>query len=101
MREIADTVSHRAILIGMVFFTSGVIIGSIWANRAWGSYWSWDPKETTALATWVIFASWLFAKNVFKSGGKFLAVLSVAGFCAMMITWFGSSWFFSSLHQYK
>lgn len=96
-----DKISQRAVVLGMIFFSYGIIIGSVWAKQAWGSYWSWDPKETAALISWFIYAIWLLTRFVFGWKGKRSAWLSITGFCAIIFTWFGVNIFIDSLHSYK
>jgi len=76
-----------------------LILGSIWANIAWGSYWSWDPKETAALVTWLIYAGYLFTRFVFKWRDSCSAWFLVIGFLAVLVTFFGN-YFFGGLHSY-
>lgn len=99
--EVYDVISQRAVIIGMLFFSAGIIIGSVWAKKAWGNYWSWDPKETAALISWVIYAGWLCTRLFFSWKGKRSAWLSIAGFCGILFTWFGVNVFFAGLHNYK
>lgn len=96
-----DIILQKSVIFGFGFFTVGIITGSIWANQAWGSYWSWDAKETAALVTWIIYAIWLFTRFVFGWRGKRSAWLSIAGFCAVIFTWFGVNTFMSSLHSHR
>ena len=95
-----DIISYKMIAFGFLFLTVGVITGSVWANSAWGTYWSWDPKETWSLITWFIYAIYLHAR--LKKGWKArrAAWLSVAGFLAMLFTYFGVNYLLSGLHSY-
>lgn len=99
--EAYKAVSCRAVIFGLIFFSLGIIIGSLWAKEAWGSYWSWDPKETAALIPWLIYVLWLCARSVFRWKEKYSAWLTIAGFCAMLFTWLGVNYFLQGLHSYK
>ena len=98
-QEILDELSYQMILVGFLFLTVGIITGAVWANSAWGSYWSWDPKETWSLVTWLIYAALLHAKLMRGWSGTKIAWLSIIGFAAVMFTYFGVN-FLSGLHSY-
>jgi cytochrome c-type biogenesis protein CcsB len=85
--DIMDTLGYRALTIGWPLFTLGMITGSIWANSAWGTYWHWDPKETWSLITWVIYLALLHLRTIGWRGRK-MAVLSIAGFVFVLISFF-------------
>ena len=96
-----DVISYRAIIIGFPIFTIGALIfGAIWAKYAWGDYWSWDPKETWALITWVVYALYLHVRIVHGWKGKVAAWISITGFLATMFTLFGVNYLLSGLHSY-
>ncbi|MFC1693101.1 c-type cytochrome biogenesis protein CcsB [Candidatus Latescibacterota bacterium] len=96
-----DTISYRAIAIGFPVFTMGALIfGAIWAKYAWGDYWSWDPKETWALITWLVYALYLHARIMHGWKGKGAAWVSIIGFLATMFTLFGVNYLLSGLHSY-
>ena len=95
-----DDISHKIITFGFLFLTLGIISGSIWANSAWGTYWSWDPKETWSLITWVIYAIYLHARLRRGWKGRKAAWLSVIGFIAMLFTYFGVNYLLAGLHSY-
>ena len=96
-----DVISYRAIIIGFPIFTIGALIfGAIWAKYAWGDYWSWDPKETWALITWVVYALYLHVRIVHGWKGKVAAWISIIGFLATMFTLFGVNYLLSGLHSY-
>jgi len=95
-----DTIAYKMIAFGFLFLTLGIISGSVWANNAWGSYWSWDPKETWSLITWFIYAIYLHIRVKRGWRGKASAWLSVTGFSAMLFTYFGVNFLLSGLHSY-
>jgi cytochrome c-type biogenesis protein CcsB len=85
--DIMDTLAYRALTFGWPLFTLGMVTGSIWANSAWGTYWSWDPKETWSLITWVIYLIFLHLRTIGWRGRK-MAVLSVAGFIFVLVSFY-------------
>ncbi len=95
-----DNISHRIIAFGFLFLTLGIISGSVWANSAWGTYWTWDPKETWSLITWVIYAIYLHSRLKRGWKGKKAAWLSVIGFMAVLFTYFGVTYLLTGLHSY-
>jgi len=95
-----DTVSYKIIAFGFLFLTMGIITGAVWANSAWGTYWSWDPKETWSLITWFIYAIYLHTRLVKGWKGQKAAWLAVIGFLAMLFTYFGVNYLLSGLHSY-
>ncbi|MEK6715015.1 MAG: cytochrome c biogenesis protein [Candidatus Omnitrophota bacterium] len=98
--ENLDSISYKMIALGFLFLALGIISGAVWANSAWGTYWSWDPKETWSLITWFVYAIYLHVR--FRKGwrGKRAAWLSVLGFLAMLFTYFGVNYLLSGLHSY-
>lgn len=95
-----DIVSYKLIAFGFLFLTLGIITGAVWANSAWGTYWSWDPKETWSLITWFIYAIYLHTRLRKGWKGKRAAWVSVIGFLAMLFTYFGVNYLLSGLHSY-
>ena len=95
-----DNWSYRIIGLGFPFLTIGIIAGGVWANEAWGSYWSWDPKETWALITWIIFATYLHARITKGWEGKKTAVLGSVGFFVIWICYLGVNFLGKGLHSY-
>lgn len=95
-----DNWSYRIIGLGFPFLTIGIISGGVWANEAWGSYWSWDPKETWALITWLIFATYLHARITKGWGGKKTAILGGLGFFVIWICYLGVNFLGKGLHSY-
>ena len=95
-----DAISHKIIAFGFLFLALGIITGAVWANSAWGSYWSWDPKETWSLITWFIYAIYLHTRFTKGWKEKKAAWLAVIGFLAMLFTYFGVNYLLSGLHSY-
>jgi cytochrome c-type biogenesis protein CcsB len=95
-----DDINYKMVTIGFSLLTLGIVTGAIWANYAWGSYWSWDPKETSSLVTWLIYTAFLHARYTYAWQGKKAAILSAAGFCAVIFTYFGVNFFLPGLHSY-
>jgi len=95
-----DAISYKMIAFGFLFLTLGVISGAVWANSAWGTYWSWDPKETWSLITWFIYAIYLHTRLRKGWKGKKAAWVSTLGFLAMLFTYFGVNYLLSGLHSY-
>jgi cytochrome c-type biogenesis protein CcsB len=97
---VLDEINYKSIVIGFPMLSLGIITGAAWANYAWGSYWSWDPKETWSLITWFIYAAFLHARITRDWRGKKAAILSVVGFAAVLFTYFGVNYLISGLHSY-
>ena len=95
-----DNWSYRIIGLGFPFLTIGIIAGGVWANEAWGSYWSWDPKETWALITWIVFATYLHARIAKGWEGKKAALLGSIGFFVIWICYLGVNFLGKGLHSY-
>jgi cytochrome c-type biogenesis protein CcsB len=95
-----DEINYKAIAIGFPLLTLGIITGAAWASYAWGSYWSWDPKETWSLITWFIYAAFLHARFTHEWRGRKTALLSIVGFGAVIFTYFGVNFLLSGLHSY-
>ncbi len=96
-----DRITVTAIGIGYPVFTAGALVfGAIWAETAWGAWWSWDPKETWALITWLIYTAYLHTRLVKGLRGRVSAVLAIAGFAATVFTFFGVNYLLSGLHSY-
>ena len=95
-----DNWSYRIIGLGFTFLTIGIIAGGVWANEAWGSYWSWDPKETWALITWLVFATYLHARITKGWEGKKTAILGGLGFFVIWICYLGVNFLGKGLHSY-
>jgi cytochrome c-type biogenesis protein CcsB len=95
-----DNWSYRIIGLGFPFLTIGIISGGVWANEAWGSYWSWDPKETWALITWLVFAAYLHARITKGWQGQKTASLGSLGFFVIWICYLGVNFLGKGLHSY-
>jgi cytochrome c-type biogenesis protein CcsB len=98
--ESIDNWSYRTIGLGFPFLTIGIIAGAVWANEAWGSYWSWDPKETWALITWLVFAAYIHARLTQGWIGKKAAILGSIGFFVVWICYLGVNFLGQGLHSY-
>ncbi len=98
--KVLDEVAYRAVIIGFPIFATMIILGSWWASIAWSRYWGWDPKETAALVTWLVYAVYLHARNQKAWAGRPAALLLVVGFGMVLVTYSGSLWF-SGLHAYS
>jgi cytochrome c-type biogenesis protein CcsB len=99
--KVLDEVAYRAVIIGFPIFATLIILGSWWASIAWGRYWGWDPKETAALVTWLIYAVYLHARSQRGWAGRPAALILVIGFVAVMFTYLGGNLFFGGLHSYS
>jgi ABC-type transport system involved in cytochrome c biogenesis permease subunit len=96
-----DALAYRAVAVGFPLFTlGGLVFGMVWAYRAWGSYWSWDPKEVWSLITWFVFALYLHTRIVMGWKGRRSAWIAVAGFLAALFTYFGVNYLLAGLHSY-
>ena len=98
--RVLDEVAYRAVIVGFTIFATMIILGSWWASIAWSRYWGWDPKETSALVTWLTYAVYLHARNQRAWAGRPAALLLVVGFVMVLVTYSGSLWF-SGLHAYS
>jgi len=98
--KVLDDLNYKAIMIGFPLLTLGIITGAAWANYAWGTYWSWDPKETWSLIVWFVYAAFLHARITRGWVGRRAAILSVVGFAATIFCYLGVNLFLSGLHSY-
>ena len=98
--RVLDEVAYRSVIFGFPIFATMIILGSWWASIAWSRYWGWDPKETSALVTWLVYAVYLHARNQRSWAGRRAALLLVVGFGMVLVTYSGSLWF-SGLHAYS
>lgn len=100
-RSSLDRLMYTTIMIGYPIFTVGALVfGAIWAEYAWGSYWTWDPKETWALITWLVYTAFLHTRLIMKLKGTVSATLSIAGFLFTVFTFAGVNYLLSGLHSY-
>ncbi|MCF8124713.1 MAG: c-type cytochrome biogenesis protein CcsB, partial [Desulfotignum sp.] len=98
--ELIDELTYQMVVFGFLFLTIGIITGAVWANSAWGKYWSWDPKETWSLITWFVYAIFMHLRLMRGWQGRNLALVSIAGFMAVLFTYFGVNFLLSGLHSY-
>ncbi len=98
--KVLDEVAYRSVIFGFPIFATMIILGSWWASIAWSRYWGWDPKETAALVTWLIYAVYLHARNQRSWAGRPAALLLVVAFGMVLVTYSGSLWF-NGLHAYS
>ena len=98
--RVIDDLTHRTIVFGFLWLSAGIITGAVWANEAWGTYWSWDPKETWSISTWFLYAATLHARFTRGWSGRRIAWLAIAGFFAVFFTYFGVNFLLSGLHSY-
>jgi len=98
--RVLDELNYKAIMVGFPLLTLGIITGAAWANYAWGTYWSWDPKETWSLIVWFIYAAFLHARFTKGWVGKRAAWLSIIGFAATIFCYLGVNLLLSGLHSY-
>ncbi len=95
-----DELIYKTILFGFFWLTVGIITGAVWAEQAWGSYWSWDPKETWSLITWFVYATAIHARLMRGWSGTKIALFSIIGFVSVLFTYFGVNFLLSGLHSY-
>jgi cytochrome c-type biogenesis protein CcsB len=100
LADTLDNISYRMIGLGFPLLTIGIIAGAVWANEAWGSYWSWDPKETWALITWLVFAAYLHARITKGWQGRRPAILAATGFLVVWVCYLGVNLLGKGLHSY-
>lgn len=98
--KVIDDITHKTMVFGFLWLSVGIITGAIWANSAWGTYWSWDPKETWSLITWFFYAITLHARYTRGWGGTRIAWLAIAGFVSVIFTYYGVNFLLSGLHSY-
>ncbi len=96
---VLDEIGYKAVLLGFPMMALVIILGALWADIAWGSYWSWDPKETASLVTWLIYGGYLHARVLRGWRGTRSAILLILGFAATLFTYYGNL-FFGGLHSY-
>lgn len=99
--EMLDRIIYRAVALGFLFLTLCMVTGAIWAKKAWGTYWNWDPKETWSLITWLIYAIFLHLRLRKGMTGRKAAIFAVAGFLCVIFTYVGVNTLIAGLHSYK
>ncbi len=95
-----ENIMYQSVAVGFVFLTIGIILGAVWAKYAWGGYWSWDPKETWSLITWLVYAAYLHARYIKGLKGKPLAYFTILGFLSVIFTYYGVNLIIPGLHSY-
>ena len=90
---------YQGVVLGFVLLSLGILTGAVWAHYAWGSYWTWDPKETWSLITWIVYAAMLHARSVRGWRGRRMAWMALLGFASVLFTYFGVN-YLDSLHSY-
>lgn len=100
LADTLDNISYRVIGLGFPLLTIGIIAGAVWANEAWGSYWSWDPKETWAMITWLVFAAYLHSRITKGWQGRRPAILAATGFVVVWVCYLGVNLLGKGLHSY-
>jgi cytochrome c-type biogenesis protein CcsB len=98
--RVLDDLNYKAIMVGFPLLTIGIITGAAWANYAWGTYWSWDPKETWSLIVWFVYAAFLHARFTRGWVGRPAAILSITGFVFTIFCYLGVNLLLSGLHSY-
>jgi len=98
--DLLEEITYKMIAVGWPLLTAGILTGAVWANSAWGTYWSWDPKETWSLITWFIYAIYLHARYVRGWKGTQMAVIACLGFLSVIFTYLGVNLVLSGLHSY-
>lgn len=98
--QLLDDLIYQTVVLGFILLTAGIVTGSIWANSAWGTYWSWDPKEVWSLITWLVYAALLHSRYMRGWQGQRIAVFSLVGFACVLFTYFGVNLLLSGLHSY-
>jgi cytochrome c-type biogenesis protein CcsB len=99
-QRVLDDIIHKTMVFGFIWLTAGIITGAVWANSAWGTYWSWDPKETWSLITWFFYAITLHLRYTRGWSGKPIALLAILGFISVLFTYYGVNFLLSGLHSY-
>jgi cytochrome c-type biogenesis protein CcsB len=99
-RDAIEFTEVKTVSFGFLFLTVGIITGAVWANSAWGTYWSWDPKETWSLITWFIYAAYLHCRYMRGWRGRRASWVSIGGFASVLFTYVGVNFLLSGLHSY-
>jgi len=96
-----DTIVYRAVAIGLPLISIGIITGAMWAKESWGAYWQWDPKETAALFSWIVYLAYMHLHTRHAWRGLRTNWVSVIGFLSILFCYFGVNIWISGLHSYK
>ena len=96
-----DVMQYRIIAVGLPLLSLGIITGAMWAKEAWGAYWQWDPKETAALLSWIVYAGYMHLHTRPNLRGTFTAWISILGFVSIIFCYLGVNIWISGLHSYK
>ncbi len=99
-KDSLEVVMAKTVAFGFLFLTVGIMTGAVWANSAWGTYWSWDPKETWSLVTWLVYAGFLHCRFIKGWRGQKSAWMSILGFISVLFTYFGVNFLLKGLHSY-
>jgi ABC-type transport system involved in cytochrome c biogenesis permease subunit len=99
-KDVLEEINYRSVVVGFPMLSAGILTGAVWASYAWGSYWSWDPKESWSLITWIVYAIFLHARYARGWTGRRVAFLSIIGFASVIFTYFGVNLLLSGLHSY-
>jgi cytochrome c-type biogenesis protein CcsB len=99
-QELLDAITYRAISFGFPLLTLGIATGAVWANACWGRYWNWDPKETWALVTWLIYGVFLHLRLTTLWRGRWAAWAAIGGFVCVIVTYLGVNLLYTSIHAY-
>ena len=98
--EQLDSLSYRTITVGFLLLSVGLVSGAVWANEAWGSWWSWDPKETWALICWLVYAAYLHTRLIRGWQGRKPALVAAAGLVVIVVCYIGVNLMGIGLHSY-
>jgi cytochrome c-type biogenesis protein CcsB len=99
--KVLDDLNYRCLTFGFPLLTLGILSGAVWAQSAWGSYWSWDPKETWSLITWFLYAALLHGRLAAGWRGRRAALFAIGGFIVLVFSFLGVNLFLSGLHSYN
>jgi cytochrome c-type biogenesis protein CcsB len=98
--ETIDELGYKAIMVGFPLLAFGIILGAMWANYAWGGYWSWDPKETWSLIVWLIYGAYIHARMTRGWEGRRAAIYAIFGLLMVIFCFWGVNFLLSGLHAY-
>ena len=99
--QFLDRLGYRAVVFGFIFLSLGIVSGSIWAQKAWGVFWNWDPKETWSLITWFFYAAMLHQRLTVGWRGRKAAIMAIVGFLSVLFTFLGVNLLLPGLHTYS